>query len=138
MFGVAALIALPLLVTLSQQPESESRVQELAVPLVEAQEGNFQPLVQHVTQTLSMFHSYGDEEWLYNIPYRPVFGSITAIFFWIGVITALWYALKPLMRIFQSLIKDSQETASKSRPHFEIAGAFLIVWWLIGISPAVH
>jgi 4-amino-4-deoxy-L-arabinose transferase-like glycosyltransferase len=44
MFAVSALIALPLIVTLSRQPESEARVAELAVPLVEARAGNLDPL----------------------------------------------------------------------------------------------
>lgn len=135
MFGIAAIIAVPLLVTLSQQPESESRVQELAVPVVQAQNGNFKPLFEHINQTVSMFHSYGDEEWLYNIPFRPVFGPIAAVFFWTGVIIAIWYALKPLIRKFHSFLRDSQEGSPKSTPHYEIAGAFLVVWWLIGISP---
>jgi 4-amino-4-deoxy-L-arabinose transferase-like glycosyltransferase len=135
MFGIAAVIALPLWLTLSQQPESESRVQELAVPLVEAQSGNFQPLFAHITQTASMFHGYGDAEWLYNIPFRPVFGPITAILFWIGVITALWYAFKPLTRLFLSLTGNSQGMISKIRPQYEIAAAFLLIWWLVGISP---
>jgi hypothetical protein len=82
-----------------------------------------------------MFHSYGDAEWLYNIPFRPVFGPLAATFFWTGVIIAIWYALKPLVRKIHSLISDSQGRSPKSTPRFEIAGAFLIIWWLIGISP---
>jgi 4-amino-4-deoxy-L-arabinose transferase-like glycosyltransferase len=55
--AAAAVLAVPLIITLSQQPESEGRVAELAVPLVEAQAGNFEPLGQHILRTSSMFHS---------------------------------------------------------------------------------
>ncbi|MFQ5398216.1 MAG: ArnT family glycosyltransferase [Anaerolineae bacterium] len=127
MFGVTLLLALPLLITLGQQPESEARVAELAVPLVEAREGNFAPLWRHLRVTLSMFHADGDDEWLYNLPHRPVFGFIGAIFFWVGVATALWYALKPVISRFTFHV-------SRSSPP-SLAAAFLLLWWLAGISP---
>ncbi len=134
MAGLALLMAIPLTITLIQQPESEVRVAELAVPLVEARAGNFQPLGQHIKHTLNMFHSDGDEEWLYNIPGRPIFGPFTAIFFWIGVAIAAWYALKPILRMFSSLAGKTPKPSPT--PGYEIAGAFLLIWWLVGISPA--
>jgi len=96
MFGVTAVLALPLLLTLQQQPESEGRVTELAVPLIEARAGNFQPLLQYTLTTLGMFHATGDSEWLYNIANRPLFNPITAIFFWLGVLICLWQSLQSL------------------------------------------
>ncbi|MGD2050812.1 MAG: hypothetical protein PVH03_15030, partial [Chloroflexota bacterium] len=134
MAGVALLMAIPLAVTLIQQPESEGRVAELAVPLVEARGGNFQPLGQHTIRTLNMFHSDGDEEWLYNLPGRPIFGPFTAIFFWLGVAISIWYALKPLLRKFARRIRNIP--ILEPTPDFEIAGAFLLIWWLVGIMPA--
>jgi len=134
MLGVAFLLALPLILTLLQQPESEARVSELAVPLVEARAGNFDPLGEHIQRTLAMYHGDGDEEWLYNIPHRPVFGPVIAIIFWLGVAIAAWYALKPIIRLGRSLFKkDKSHTDS---PRYEIAGAFLLIWWLVGIAPA--
>lgn len=134
MAGVALFMAIPLAITLTQQPESEGRVAELAVPLVEARAGNFQPLGQHVKRTLDMFHSDGDEEWLYNIPGRPIFGPLTAVFFWTGVAIAAWYALKPILRAVSSLARKKPQPGPT--PGYEIAGAFLLIWWLVGISPA--
>ncbi len=128
MLGLTAVIALPLFLTLNQQPESESRVAELAVPLVEARAGNFAPLHEHIITTLSMFHATGDGEWLYNIPNRPVFGTIGALFFWAGVLIALYYALNPLISRYSSLATCNLQLAS--------ASAFLLLWWLAGISPA--
>ncbi|MCB9418965.1 MAG: hypothetical protein H6667_04135 [Ardenticatenaceae bacterium] len=138
MLGVMALLAVPLLVTLNRQPESEARVSELAVPLVEARTGNFEPLLTHVRDTLSMFHSTGDGEWLYNIPDRPVFGPIGAVFFWSGVGLAFWYALKPVVSGVRYHVSRFTHHAS-GHPAVEpisLAAAFLLLWWLAGISPA--
>jgi 4-amino-4-deoxy-L-arabinose transferase-like glycosyltransferase len=123
MLGLTLLLAVPLALNLSQQPESDARVAELAVPLVEARQGNFQPLIDYTVETLSMFHSTGDNEWLYNIPGRPLFGPIGAILFWSGVALALWHALRPLWR--------RSETVSP----VSLACALLLGWWLAGIIP---
>ncbi|MCP4419957.1 MAG: phospholipid carrier-dependent glycosyltransferase [Chloroflexi bacterium] len=126
MLGGTAVLAIPLLITLQAQPESEARVAELAVPLVEARLGNFEPLRQYVVTTLSMFHNTGDGEWLYNIPNRPVFGVVGAIFFWSGVLLAAadvgWLLWQRLRRRTTS--------ADKALP-----AAFLLIWWLAGIAP---
>lgn len=136
MFGLALSLALPLLITLYQQPESEARVEELAVPLVEAQTGNFGPLAEHIFKTIGMFHAGGDEEWLYNIPFRPVFGPVAAGLFWLGIGIALWYAFKPILRLVGGLFgKKTPPGILSATPGLEIAGAFLLIWWLVGISP---
>jgi len=136
MFGLAALMAIPLLVTLDRQPESEARVAELAVPLVEGQAGNFEPLQRHIAVTLSMFHADGDDEWLYNIPHRPVFGPFGAVFFWTGVIIALGYALSPIYWFLAGLLRKSKYMR-KTRQSIvsALSCAFLLIWWLGGISP---
>lgn len=131
MFGLGMIMAVPLLITLSNQPESEARVSELAVPLVEARLGNFEPLNQHIITTLSMFHGDGDDEWLYNIPHRPVFGPFAALFFWGGVLIALGYALMPMVK---TLFKRKTGYDGRSSPA-SLASAFLLLWWLAGISP---
>ncbi|MDJ0756963.1 MAG: glycosyltransferase family 39 protein [Ardenticatenaceae bacterium] len=117
--AIGIVLAVPLFAALQQQPEAEARVAELAVPLIEAQKGNFEPLLTFTIRTLNMFHSDGDDEFLYNIPGRPVFGPLTAIFFWAGVLIALWQTIKP----------------SPNNPQ-PAPYAFLILWWLAGISPA--
>lgn len=137
MFGLAFLMAIPLLVTLSRQPESEARVSELAVPLVEAQAGNLEPLQEHIITTLSMFHGAGDDEWLYNIPNRPVFGPIGAMFFWSGILIAAVYALRPT---YNWLLRKSGRPPTGQNPEsideMSLSSAFLLIWWLAGISPA--
>ncbi|MCL4266647.1 MAG: glycosyltransferase family 39 protein [Anaerolineae bacterium] len=96
MFVVTAVLVIPLFITIQRQPEAEARVGELAGPLIAARAGDFSLIQKHVVATLSMFHADGDDEWLYNIPHRPVFGLLGALFIWLGVFIALFYTLKPL------------------------------------------
>lgn len=127
-FGLALLVALPLIVTVQQEAGADARVIEVAVPLVQASQGNFEPLWRHVRVTLSMFHGDGDDEHLYNIPHRPVFGAAGAGFLWLGVAIALWLALQPLRR---RLARRPHSPPS----HDELAAAFLLLWWAAGIAP---
>ncbi|MDX1416958.1 MAG: glycosyltransferase family 39 protein, partial [Candidatus Promineifilaceae bacterium] len=135
MFGIGLLMAVPLLITLAQQPESEARVAELAVPLVEARKGNFEPLLRHVSVTLSMFHADGDDEWLYNIPHRPLFGSLGAAFFWTGVLIALGYSLLPPAKTIAGWVGKTLEQDNSEHHYAALSSAFLLFWWLAGISP---
>lgn len=136
MLGLALLLAIPLFVTLQQQPEAEGRVAELAVPLVAARQGNFAPLGQHILTTLRMFHSDGDGEWLYNIPHRPVFDWIGALFFWTGVAVAVVTTAVPVFRRAHSLWRKQQPGYQLQRNDSSLSSAFLLFWWLAGISPA--
>jgi len=136
-FVVALLLAIPLIVTLIQAPEADARVAEVAVPLVEARAGNLVPLRQHVVRTLSMFHADGDDEFLYNIPHRPVFGPAGALFFWGGVMIALGHALRQVWRLVGSWAgRRPPEKHSAEGGQRSIAAAFLLLWWLAGITPA--
>ncbi|MEZ4591236.1 MAG: glycosyltransferase family 39 protein [Chloroflexota bacterium] len=128
--AVTAVLAIPLILTLQAQPEAEGRVGELAVPLVEARAGNFEPLQEYVIVTLGMFHATGDDEWLYNIPNRPLFGVVGAIFFWGGVLLALGDGLRLLGG---RLRRQTIEPAAERRG---LAAIFLLLWWLAGIAPA--
>lgn len=122
MLVVALVSAVPLVLTLQAQPEAEARVAELAAPVVQAQAGDFSLLGEHIWRTLSMFHSDGDDEYLYNIPFRPLFGLVGAVFFWLGVALCAWCAITPLWR---------RGTAERRA----FASAFLLLWWLAGIAP---
>jgi 4-amino-4-deoxy-L-arabinose transferase-like glycosyltransferase len=119
---VALGLAIPLLVSLQRQEGADARVAEVAVPLVAARHGDFGPLRTHIVRTLSMFHGDGDDEFLYNIPGRPVFGPLGAMALWAGVLLVAWYALQPLRR-----------RKNVRREH--LAAALLLLWWLAGITP---
>ena len=125
MFLLAGLLALPLLATLAGQTGADARVSEVAVPLTEALAGDYTRLQQHVVTTLSMFHADGDDEFLYNIPHRPVFGPAGAVVFWLGWLLALWYALRPWLR----------RPATPRSQADQRAATFLLLWWLAGITP---
>ncbi|MBE2224735.1 MAG: glycosyltransferase family 39 protein, partial [Anaerolineae bacterium] len=133
LFVLAVILAVPLVLTLQQQPESEARVAELAVPLVALGEGDVTPLMEHVLLTLGMFVNQGDGEWLYNIPDRPVLTSIGAVFFWLGVAITAVLTLIPL---WHKLRQSLQKQPARPAKHVELASAFLLLWWLAGISPA--
>lgn len=132
--AVTVLVALPLVLALAGQPEAEGRVGELAQPLNEALDGDFALMGEHIIAALTMTHATGDPEWLYNIPERPLFGVIGAIFFWLGVALALWWALRPLPATVRHWLRREQpwdEAAQTS-----LSAAFLLIWWVVGISPA--
>ena len=64
-----------------------------------------------------------------NIPDRPVFGVVGAVLFWVGVALALG-----------SVGSGVRNRVFKKKPGFyppADASAFLLIWWLGGIAPAV-
>ncbi|MGF1506874.1 MAG: glycosyltransferase family 39 protein [Anaerolineae bacterium] len=111
MLGTAFLLALPLMVTLAQQPEAEARVAELAKPIYDARDGDFSTVAAYTRITLSMFTHDGDSEVLYIVPGRPVFGVFGGILFWAGVLVAL--------------------------RTFEPRAMFLLLWLGAGLAPGV-
>jgi 4-amino-4-deoxy-L-arabinose transferase-like glycosyltransferase len=137
MLIVMGALALPLFVAIGQQPEAEGRVGELALPVIEAQAGDFGLLIDHTIAALTTAHSGGDPEWLYNIPGRPIFGPVGAVFFWGGVLLAVVLALRPIGRLLQRRLSPDRSAALPPATPHELAAAFLLIWWLVGISPAI-
>lgn len=119
---LALALSIPLVISLARQEGADARVVEVAVPLVAAREGDFEPLRRHIWRTLKMFHADGDDEFLYNIPGRPVFGPVGALALAGGLLVAGWYALQPLRR------------SGAARPD-HLAAGFLLLWWAAGITP---
>lgn len=108
--AVIALFAAPLVAILSQNPGAETRVGELAAPLYALRDGDPSMLIEYTLKTLGMFAFSGDDEALYNIPYRPVFGVVGAAFFLVGLAVAVWRWRQP-------------------------AYAFLLLWMAAGLAP---
>jgi 4-amino-4-deoxy-L-arabinose transferase-like glycosyltransferase len=115
---IAAALAIPLILSLPRGSETAGRVEELAVPLQEARQGDWGPLFHHIGTTLSMFHATGDGEWLYNIPDRPVLNVIGALSLLVGLTVCLYRAL-PF-----------------TRTHYQDESAFLLFWFVAGLAPA--
>ncbi len=136
MIGVGLILAIPLLVTLARQPDSEARVQELAVPLQAVRVGDFGPLREHITRTVAMYHSDGDEEWLYNIPNRPLFSPLVAVVFWMGIVLVILFAFNPLLCHFNLRASEKISGWLAITPGLEVGGALLLTWWILGLAPA--
>ena len=135
---VAGLAALPLYLAIAAQPAAVARVGELALPLIEARAGDFGRLRDHAAAALLMPVSGGDPEWLYNVPGRPIFGLAGGAAFWVGVAVAAVAALRPLVtRLRRHGNRVSSEKPGFYDDAYGYAAAFLLIWWLVGISPAV-
>lgn len=116
MFGIAGILAAPVVWGIVTMPkvEEEGRISVVAGPIRAAQEGEFSVIWEHVVKTVTMVHAEGDEEYLYNVPFRPIFSPPIALIFWLGVLQCLYQLLH-----------------YRSFPH-----TFLLIWWLGGLSPA--
>ena len=130
---VAGLVALPLYLAIAAQPAAEARVGELALPLIEARAGDFGRLLDHAAAALLMPVAGGDPEWLYNVPERPIFGPAGGAAFWLGVGLAGWWAARPAVARLRNRLSSEKHGPSKR----SWAAAFLLIWWLVGISPTV-
>ena len=91
--AIAGALYLPLWRAAQTTPGAEARVDELAVPIKAAQEGDWEPFFQQLGVTLKMFHADGDDEWLYNVAHRPVFGPVGALLFLGGLLLSVVRAL---------------------------------------------
>lgn len=90
---IAAALYVPLWHATRTTPGAEARVDELAVPIKALREGDWEPLLSHASVTLKMFHADGDDEWLYNVAHRPVFGPLGAVLFFAGLLLSMGRAL---------------------------------------------
>lgn len=89
MLIVAALVAAPLLVHLSDHPSAQIRMGQLDRPLRALVEGDPRPLLENVLRTLRVFSFQGDTFVPYNIPGRPLLDPLMSLFFYAGLLIAL-------------------------------------------------
>jgi len=101
-------------VYLRAHPEALTRLDMLDGPLQDLRSGNLRPVFANVSGALLAFiwPGYGDQFLAYNIPGRPVFEAVTAVFFLLGLLVSLWNWKKP--------------------PY-----AFLLLWFGAGILPSL-
>ena len=89
-FVLMIAVAAPLFIYLHTHPGAESRIGNLADPLQELVQGNLRPLLSNAISGLGIFSFRGDSQWRYNLPGRPIFDPLTGLFFYGGLVLALW------------------------------------------------
>lgn len=94
---LAGLLVLPMFLYLQAHPEALTRLDMLDGPLLALRQGDLRPVMGNVAEALLAFvwPGTGDEFLAYNIPGRPVFDGITAVFFIIGLLVSLWRWRQP-------------------------------------------
>jgi len=94
---LAGLLVTPMFMYLRLHPEALTRLDMLDGPLQDLRSGNLRPVFANVSGALLAFiwPGYGDQFLAYNIPGRPVFEVVTAVFFLLGLLVCLWNWKKP-------------------------------------------
>ncbi len=123
MLLIAAGIAAPLFLFLSQNPSAEVRVAELSPPLQAMAEGNLGPLLENISDGLLLLTFQGDSQWRYNIPGRAFLSPLLAILFFLGLGIGTWRVIAG--------IRDRQRVKIAAAPFFAL------VWLVLGLSPAL-
>ena len=111
---LAGLLAIPMFVYVKLNPYVLTRLDMLDGPLRGLRDGNILPILQNMGEALLAFvwPGYGDLFLAYNIPGRPVFDVVTAVFFVIGIVVCLWRWKRP-------------------------SYAFILLWFGVGILPSL-
>ena len=109
---IGLLFTVPTFYSAYNTPGADARLGELAHPLRAMISGDFKPILENAWTTLGMVHAQGDPEWLYNIPYRPIFGFLAAAVFYVSLIN--------------QLVRFRHNNAR-----------FTLLWLVAGISPAL-
>ena len=111
-FAIAAIVYLPLLLTLRADPTLLERGDQLSGPITALLQGDWRPLWETVTATLGVFSFTGDPRWTYSLPGRSLFDPVTAVIFYSGLLIAI-------ARIRQEKY------------------AFLLAWLVCGLLPSM-
>jgi 4-amino-4-deoxy-L-arabinose transferase-like glycosyltransferase len=111
---LAGLLVAPMFLYLRAHPEMQTRLDMLDRPLGAIAAGDFSPILGNARDALLAFvwPGFGDQFLAYNIPGRPVFDAISAVFFIAGLLVCLWRWRRPVY-------------------------AFLLLWFLTGIIPSL-
>lgn len=111
---LSGLLFLPMLLYLRRNPFALTRLDMLDRPLQELASGNLGPVLSNVSDALLAFvwPGRGDHFLAYNIPGRPVFDGITAVFLIVGLLICLWRWRQP-------------------------SNAFVLLWFGVGIIPSL-
>ncbi|MFO7662248.1 MAG: glycosyltransferase family 39 protein [Chloroflexota bacterium] len=112
--ALAGVLVVPMFLYLRAHPEMQTRLDMLDRPLQAIAAGEWRPILTNFRDAVLAFvwPGYGDGFLAYNIPGRPVFDQVSAVFFVAGLVVCLWRWRQP-------------------------AYAFLLLWLLIGIIPSL-
>ena len=112
--GLGWLLAVPMFLYVRAHPYVLTRLEMLDGPLQALRNGQLAPILQNVGGALLAFvwPGYGDQFLAYNIPGRPVFEMVTAVFFITGILVSLFRWKRP-------------------------AYAFVLLWFGVGIVPSL-
>jgi hypothetical protein len=122
---VMLLVAAPLIGYLHLNPGAEKRVAELAVPLVQATEGNIEPLLGNARGSLQLLTGPGDPAWRYNIAGRPFLDPFMGLLFYLGLAGVVWHVLRPLWQ------------RPDPSPRTTVACCLALLWLVAGFSPVL-
>ncbi len=115
-FGLAAgfAITIPMFLYVQRNPWADTRLEMLDGPLQNLLSGNLGPVFENALSAFLAFFwtGYGDQFLAYNIPGRPLFDPISAVFFLVGLLVCLWKWRQPAI-------------------------ALLLLWFGIGILPSL-
>ncbi len=111
---LAGLLLLPMFIYLANNPYAQTRLSMLGGTLQQVTGGDLLPILGNAAEALLAFFwpGFGDHFLAYNIPGRPVFDMLTALFFLIGLLVSLRRWRQP--------------------PY-----AFLLLWFATGIIPSL-
>ena len=93
---VAEVIAAPLLITASLNPDLDNKPTLTSLQLT-GQDGLIQRFQSNTAWIVGQFAFAGDDAWEFNLPYRPIFEPIVAAFFGLGILGALLRFRRPAM-----------------------------------------
>lgn len=115
-FGLllAGNLIIPMLRYVARHPYVLTRLDMLDRPLQDLASGNLLPILSNMAEALLAFvwPGFGDAFLAYNIPGRPVFEWLTAVFFVVGLAVCLWRWKRP-------------------------SYAFVLLWFASGIVPSL-
>lgn len=95
-FLIAGLVYAPLGYYIFTHPETSlARLGDLSGDISSFLSGDPFPILRNALAVFEMFGVRGDPDWRYNVALRPVFDPIWAVFFYIGVVIALWRMKRP-------------------------------------------
>ncbi|MFZ0545429.1 MAG: glycosyltransferase family 39 protein, partial [Candidatus Promineifilaceae bacterium] len=107
-------LTIPMFLYVQRNPWADTRLEMLDGPLQNLLSGNLGPIIKNASHALLAFFwpGYGDQFLAYNIPGRPLFDPISAVFFLVGLLVCLRRWRKP-------------------------AFALLLIWFGVGILPSL-